>query len=381
MSQKRLLDLASGLDRSVSGVHILLLLSIILYGRAQKRDSLIMLDRAVELSIDLRLFDWTALSALANGDVVLEESYVRTWWELSHVVTILSVFSASTASEKIRLCHCDLPLPCEERAYNRAGLPLTRRTQSQFLDRTIFNDPYTFSSIAYRIEAARLLGEAQQMGTRPTSVDRQRILINSLLNFNLSLPQEKRDPIQADGLVDEVLVQALTIASIAMILATQPRSTIIEPVKSSEDVICKPYKDHCNGDYIPETQQDRPSTRSLRAADTIADRASTQNLTCTVVCHTPFYACTTALACAVHVGEYQSAASGVHRDLIKERIKLSLNALSRIGEKWPLARDISQRVASDVRNVMAGERSTISNISVMLSAQRNDLGTDSTLLS
>lgn len=43
------------------------------------------------------------------------------------------------------------------------------------------------------VEASRLLGDAQLIGSRAVLTDRQRILINDLMNFNLSLPLQKRD--------------------------------------------------------------------------------------------------------------------------------------------------------------------------------------------
>jgi len=93
---------------------------------------------------------------------------------------------------------------------------------------------------------------------------------------------------------------------------------------------------------------------ALQAADSIADAASTRSLTCTVMCHSPFYIGATELACAVHLVAYAHAEGETSRELIKERIKLSVNALTRIGENWPLAQEVSQKVIKDVKTVMSG---------------------------
>jgi len=333
-------------------VQTLLVLALAFYGRENIPASLLAVQKASSMVNELRMHEASAISAMAGGNLVLEESLVRTWWELANLVALLSTFASSTALCTAKLRRGNLALPQEDDGYGAASTSTVKRTQSQFNDRTLFNDTHEYSSLAYKIEASRLLMAVQESGSSSMSMDRQRVLMNCLANFQLSMPVKKRESIQPDGHVDETLVQAKTIASVASILVSQLPDRRVNDTNGNKGAFMTPYDDRRSG--ILSKSSVRPTPMALQAADSIADAASTRSLTCTVMCHSPFYIGATELACAVHLVAYSHAEGETSRELIKERIKLSVNALTRIGENWPLAQEVSQRVIQDVKTVMSG---------------------------
>jgi len=333
-------------------VQTLLVLALAFYGRENIPASLLAVQKASSMANELHMHEASAVSAMAGGNAVLEESLVRTWWELASMVALLSTFASSTALCTAKLRRGNLALPQEDEGYGASSLVVVKRTQSQFNDRTLFNDTHEYSSLAYKIEASRLLMAVQESGIGSMSMDRQRVLMNCLANFQLSMPVKKRESIQPDGHVDETLVQAKTIASVASILVSQLPDRRLTDTKGNKSGFVTPYDDRRSG--ILSKSSVRPTPMALQAADSIADAASTRSLTCTVMCHSPFYIGATELACAVHLVAYAHAEGETSRELIKERIKLSVNALTRIGENWPLAQEVSQKVLQDVKTVMSG---------------------------
>jgi hypothetical protein len=345
--------LSSITSTSAFDIQTLLLLSLVFYGRNQKQESITALAKAITIGNDLQLYKTNTISTISNGNHVLEESLIRTWWEVINMASLLSTFATSANLPTIVFPRSELPMPCENLYYDFEHLPTSRRTHEEFADRTLFDDPYEYSSYCYKVEASRLLRALQEVGTCQKAADKQRVLVNSLANYQLSMPVQKRDFVHANGHVDETLLQAKTLTSTATILVTRSTSerSTSSTAQSQASPSCELYEDHCLCSAL-ETGE-RPSAFAIQAADTIADAAGTRSLTCTVVCHSPFFICAIALACSIHIAAFLHTGEGVARDLIKERIKLGLNALTRIGENWPLAKDVAARVSRDVKSVMS----------------------------
>jgi len=177
------------------------------------------------------------------------------------------------------------------------------------------------------------------------------LLVSSLANAQLSLPLDKRQVVQKNGSVDEVLLGANILVFVATIILNQNQPD--RPDTSDADTdgpLCKPYTQ--GGRTFLSNANDQLAVTALQAADSIAVAATTRSNTCTVMCHSPFYICATALACKTHLLAYSSADKGPAQESIKERVKLGVNALGRIGENWALAKDVRTQVRQDLQKLL-----------------------------
>lgn len=81
----------------------------------------------------------------------------------------------------------------------------------QFDNRAFLEDEIVFSSLAYLIDTARILG--MMLATLDPSADSIGSLVKNteanILSWELHLPHSKRDPVGKDGTVDEIMFQAL----------------------------------------------------------------------------------------------------------------------------------------------------------------------------
>lgn len=333
-------------------VQAFLILAITYYGRNEIQDSHRMLRKATNLATRIKLHDCTSVSAMSQCDKLFEQSAIRTWWELVNTLAVLSIFD-SDHELTIDLPESDLPLPCEEHQYVSGNIPALARCQKDFLDRAFLRDDFEYSSFAYKIEACRLLMALHQLGNDWWSIDKDRIhtVHNSISNFHLSMPLKKRELVAAsDGNVDEVLFAAKMFAAVSTILINRPRSSLAGNNPRPRTA--------CTGrlsELSFETSK-LHTIQALQAANTLADAAATRSSPCTVICHSPFYTCVVALASTVHLPAYAQTDARNIRESIKERLKLTTNALLRISENWPIAKTVEAQVLETVREVISCRR-------------------------
>lgn len=83
-------------------------------------------------------------------------------------------------------------------------------TLSSFRERAFAKDEVVYSSFAYRIEAARLVGRILALSDFPHESDDNNIeaIDAGLTSWILHLPPSKREVVDHEGKVDEMLFQA-----------------------------------------------------------------------------------------------------------------------------------------------------------------------------
>ena len=83
-------------------------------------------------------------------------------------------------------------------------------TLSSFRERAFAKDEIVYSSFAYRIEAARLVGKILSLSDFPyeSSDDDIEAIDAGLTGWVLHLPPSKREVVDHEGKVDEMLFQA-----------------------------------------------------------------------------------------------------------------------------------------------------------------------------
>ena len=189
-------------------VQAMLLAGIALHGNNEKERALDTVRRAATLALEIGMNLPSFATANGNGDVVLEESWRRTFWEVFIVERVLAAEIHNPESILITLTPVEVPLPCEEAEY-LSGTVYRRRTLEDYDNRAFLGENIVFSSYAYRIDAARILANALPLAYTPYPDDAYIQKIDyELAQWCLYLPSEKRKVISSDGVCDEVLFHA-----------------------------------------------------------------------------------------------------------------------------------------------------------------------------
>jgi hypothetical protein len=184
-----------------------------------------MLDRAINIALEIGMHLQSFAVANGNGDAVLEESWRRTYWGMFVVEATIEAIRR-TYNFKLWHIHADVDLPCEELEYrNEVGTmylffectlltqPKTiprSHTLAEYHERDLAEDEISYSSFTYLIDIANILGSL--MARSVTSDEITDSIIDdadgSLVNWRFHLPEDKKDILRDNGEIDEPLFQA-----------------------------------------------------------------------------------------------------------------------------------------------------------------------------
>ena len=193
-------------------VQAMLLSAIALHANNEKERALDILRRAVTLAMDIGMHLPAFATSNGNGDVVQEESWRRTFWELFIVERILATENHSPESIVITHTPVEVPLPCEESEY-LGGTVYRHRTLDDYDNRAFLGENIIFPSYAYRIDASRILANALPLAYSPFPDDTYIQKVDyDLAQWCLYLPNEKRKVVSNDDICDEVLFHAHALA-------------------------------------------------------------------------------------------------------------------------------------------------------------------------
>ena len=203
----------------------LMLFGMSLFARFEQDSALTVFNRAIDLALSLGMNSKNFALNHGVGNPIIEESWRRTWWELYMVDGILASLNSVQHVFRLQNIQTDVPLPGEEINYAQCQPTHTLRSQSDFLDRSFAMESYPYSSMAYKIEAVRLMGKVVRVGFA-TSDEQVEGLDTNLASFALSLPPNKRHIVERGGTVDEVLFSTHNIIDCALIMLHRPRSSL-----------------------------------------------------------------------------------------------------------------------------------------------------------
>ncbi|KKY21339.1 putative c6 zinc finger domain containing protein [Phaeomoniella chlamydospora] len=189
-------------------VQALLLFAIDAHANHEKDRALDMVRRGIRLALDLGMHSSVFATTHGFGDVVIEECWRRTFWELYIIERVLAADSRASESILITRTPIAVPLPCEESEYLTGNI-YKHQTFEDFENRAFLGDDITFSSYAYRIDAARILASTLRLAANPppdeTTIEK---IDHELGQWCLYLPDTKRTLVSKDGIYDEVLFHA-----------------------------------------------------------------------------------------------------------------------------------------------------------------------------
>ncbi len=176
----------------------LMLFGMSLYARFEQGPALAVINQAIDLALDLGMSCNSFALKHGMGNQIIEESWRRTWWDLYMMDGVLASFNSAQHSFRLQNVQTNLPLPCEELDYTQCRHIPPPRTQSDFLERAFSMSTYNYSSMAYKIEAVRLLGNVLSLGKDVFASSDEQVegVDASLASFILSLPLSKRHVIE-----------------------------------------------------------------------------------------------------------------------------------------------------------------------------------------
>ncbi|PWY69499.1 C6 transcription factor [Aspergillus heteromorphus CBS 117.55] len=328
----------------------LLLLSIIEHAYGLEETAWKLLREATQLACQIGLTSPSFAKAHSRGKPILEESWRRTYWELVVIEGIMTALSGGNILSNYKLINEEMPLPCEETAYNSEQTspfkrPLTLATLPSQAD------SLHISSFTHRILAIKTLRTVLQTTLSLDSVSEHQTetldarLVASLMRLPSSLPDHDTTT------VDEMVFQTLMITYLSLIYLHHPHSTLrlvaYHPSTSrATTTLCPRLRallpgPPSSGPPIPNTHTH--TQKLLRAADLLSNLAT---LPSSVISRTPFFTCGLAIAVVVHVAALvglppsDAAHAQEREESLKARIELGVGALQVVGRVWPLARRV-----------------------------------------
>lgn len=320
-------------------VQALILLAIFYHMTNEKEKAQIALHQAVRIALDIGLDQKSFAVNQGRGIPSIEESWRRTWWEL-YVLDIMFAALNQTSETRMKNRPLEVLLPCAEEVC-RAGNTLPEpQSLAAFDVRFFMDDEIEYSSFSYRIAAARALGKITMIsctaGTPSSSSIRSAEL--EMENLKLHLPSSMQRYVDSEGQVDEVAFQAHLIMNAGTIYLHRPRSLL---ASSNPDytIACAPN----NPPAAPHPVQDH-TRKTCEAADEICHMISASS---SLLNHTPFLICGLAMQAIVHLGMYRLPQSTSQHALAEQQIKMSIGALRKMSQVWPMAEIVRQ----DVKNV------------------------------
>ncbi|KAL7921451.1 hypothetical protein ACQKWADRAFT_321480 [Trichoderma austrokoningii] len=320
-------------------VQALLLFSLTLEWAGENDGAAATLGRARNMALEIGMHHRNFAYRHGYGEKVLEESWRRTWWEL-FVADAMFAGIRHLPTFMLWAIETDVDIPCEEELYITGRIPFPQ-TMRQYDDRGL-NDE-SFSSFAYLIDAARILGTTLAAGD--TANESPYSLVKNaeanLMSWNLYLPQTKRDPVRRNGTIDEILFKA------HMVMNT-PRSMLHY---TTMELLCSKYAPPLPGEISTvETQHgDRHTHKAISAAKNFVDllTASSSPLT-----HSPFVMCMGSLAIATLLSAYEHFLTGSELVHARDRVRVFLGVLKAFTAVWPQAQHWSEEIKLMARVVL-----------------------------
>ncbi|XWW98926.1 hypothetical protein V2A60_006930 [Cordyceps javanica] len=187
-----------------------LLYSAALFWQDRKSKSQLEMARAVEIALELKVFERDFALANSDHNAVLAECWRRTWW----MVYLFDAFYAGTLGNTgFSVVHVDatVDLPCDEAQYESGNIP-EPKTLREWDCREFDEEEKPFSSFACLIGAVRCATLAKDASLkshpRKTPDDILHIADSILDSWMLLLPKSKKQVMLRNGDIDELMFQA-----------------------------------------------------------------------------------------------------------------------------------------------------------------------------
>ncbi|KAF4123202.1 Fungal Zn(2)-Cys(6) binuclear cluster domain [Geosmithia morbida] len=293
---------------------------------------------AVEIALNTRLF----ATVHGRNMPILEESWRRTWWDLFVIDGMIAGVHRMTNFALFDV-PMDVALPCEEHEYLSGTIPQPKLLEE--LEEQEFSDSEEqFSSFSYRVLCGRNLGKFMRTPPIQGPDDENLARIETLLtNWRLHLPPSKRDALDTQGRIDEMMFQAHMMVNATSILLHQPHSQL-DSSPAETITSCAPHQA-----VLTTGQPFNSHTRHVISSASAISRLVTlpRPPTVALTCHTHFFTCVLTLSSIVHLSKWALRFVQYDDDDLRQLLRLNIGALSELSHVWPAA----DRARTQVRSV------------------------------
>lgn len=331
-------------------VQAMVILLIGLDGSCQQDKAREILSDVERIAIEIGLYQRAYVMRHGQGDPILEECFRRTWWDLFVVDGMVAGVHRATNFLLFDIVS-DVGLPCEEHQYLSGNIP--RPSSLDDFDDQMFNgEEIEFSSFAYRIASIRNLGRMmrlpQSVFPGDGSVDR----IESLLsNWRMHLPDSKRDCLDKDCKLDEMMFQAFMINRACSIILHQPLSQL-DSSPTRDVTACAPYQLVRSGESF-----NNHTRHTITAAVEISKMVT---YPASITCHTHFFTCVLTLSSIVHLSKW-ALWFVQNDDDLRQQIRLNIGALNKLSQVWKAAANASGQVRGVAQEIYRAKKAAQQN--------------------
>ncbi|KAL6852088.1 hypothetical protein J3F83DRAFT_756902 [Trichoderma novae-zelandiae] len=323
-------------------IQALMLLALTLEWSGENERAATILEQAKTMGLEIGIQSRGFASRHGYGEEVLEESWRRTWWEL-YVTDALFAGIRHLPTFTLWGVDADVGIPCEEEQYLRGTIPQPR-TLRDYDDRGFDDndDDKGFSSYAYLIDATRILGTTLAAGDIANKYAYSLVgnAEANLMSWELHLPRSKRDPVQPDGTIDEVLFKAHMTINTTSTHLHRPRSILHY---TTMELLCSKYAPPLPAEVLGEEEQhfDRHTHKAINAAKNFVDLLTASS---SPLRHSPFVMCMGSLAVATCLSSCEHILTGTEIVRAKDRVRVFLGILKAFTAIWSQARHWSGEI-------------------------------------
>ncbi|OQO15303.1 hypothetical protein B0A48_00686 [Cryoendolithus antarcticus] len=312
-------------ETQASSVQALLLYAIVLHALHRTNEAEDCLGRAANIARHIGMNDPAFASNAAGGNLEVEESYRRTWWEL-HTTDIYVAALHRRVAPSTAMLRTMPQLPGLSGQYHNQSL-------QSFENRVFALGPRVqYPSACYKIEASRIISRILSLDpTHATHISDVEAVDHAIASWRLYGPSEQTC-VDSHGDVDESLFQAHYLMLCASIFLHFPRSALPPRVPSAGDIACA----RAQAVEISSPAAAHHTAKAIAASTAIANLAA---LPFPLDRHSPFFVCGLVLGTVV-----QLAAATLHLhdpsqlQRHRDHVVLMLGALGHLGERWTVAR-------------------------------------------
>ncbi|KAI1815976.1 N-terminal binuclear Zn cluster-containing/DNA binding domain-containing protein [Poronia punctata] len=308
------------------------------------------LSDAERVAMETGLYTRAYATTYGCGNPRMEESWRRTWWDLFVVDGMIAGVHRQTNFLLYDIV-ADVGLPCEEHEYLSGKIPRPMYLED-FDDQIFTGEERTFSSFAYRVASITNLGRMMRLPNSGLSPEESVDKIESLLsNWRLHLPKSKKDCLDKDGRLDEMMFQAFMINHACSIILHQPLSQL-DSSPARDVTACAPHRAVDSGDNF------NLHTRHIITAACEISKMVTYNVP--ITSHTHFFTCVLTLSSIVHLSKW--ALYFIHdEDDLRQQIRLNIGALNKLSGVWRAASTAGSQVKGVAQEIYRSRKAQQTN--------------------
>ncbi|KAK6208150.1 hypothetical protein LQW54_007058 [Pestalotiopsis sp. IQ-011] len=331
-------------------VQAMLIVLVALDGSCQQERTRDILSDAERIAIEIGLYTRAFATNHGQGMPMMEESWRRTWWDLFVVDGMVAGVHRQTNFLLFDIVS-DAGLPCEEHQYLAGTIPRPLYLED-FEDQIFSGEEYEFSSFAYRVASIRNLGRMMRLPESIFPGDNNVDRVESLLsNWRMHLPASKRDCLNKDMKLDEMMFQAWMINHACSIMLHQPLSQL-DSSPARDVTSCAPYQMVRSGETF------NTHTRHIVTAATEISKMVTYAVP--ITCHTHFFTCVLTLSSIVHLSKW-ALWFVQNDDDLRQQIRLNIGALNKLSSVWSAASRASGQVKGVAQEIYRSKKAAQQN--------------------